>query len=134
MKPVDQTRFGSPEGNCWAACMASILEVSLSDLPDVYCDEERWPGCVDELLAWLDKYDLDFLYMNLPDQSKDCYYPRGYHIMGGPGPRGFGHAVVGLDGYMVHDPHPSRGGLISVEDYTYFIAKQPQKLIDCRRD
>jgi len=109
--------------------MASILEVGLADIPDVYCDEARWPDCVDQLLEWLDKHDLDFMYLDVKDFPKDFYWPKGYHILGGPGPRGFGHSVVGLNGEMVHDPHPSREGILSVEDYTILIAKQPQRLI-----
>jgi len=129
MKPVDQTRFGKPDGNCFIAAMASILEVNLADIPDVYCDEDRWPDCAERLLEWLDKHDLDFMYLDIKDFPKDFYWPKGYHLMGGPGPRGPGHMVVGLDGVMVHDPHPSREGILSVEDYTFFIAKQPQRLI-----
>lgn len=36
MKPVDQTQFGWPHGNCFMACVASIMEVGLDDLPDLY--------------------------------------------------------------------------------------------------
>lgn len=37
----------------------------------------------------------------------------GYHIIGGPSPRGGGilHAVVGLNGEVAFDPHPSKAGL-----------------------
>lgn len=31
MKPVDQTIFGKPGGNCLAACIATILELPLDD-------------------------------------------------------------------------------------------------------
>ena len=35
MKPVDQTRFGSPDGNCFAACVASLLEIPLEEAPNL---------------------------------------------------------------------------------------------------
>jgi hypothetical protein len=43
MKPVMQTRFGKPLGNCWAAAIASILELPLEvtdwavDMPAQQC-------------------------------------------------------------------------------------------------
>lgn len=33
MKPVDQTTFGFPGGNCFSACIASLLEMPLDDVP-----------------------------------------------------------------------------------------------------
>ena len=46
MKSVDQTKFGYPEGNCLMACVASILEVGLDDLPDLFerCCIQREDG------------------------------------------------------------------------------------------
>lgn len=32
MKPVDQTRRNTYDGNCWAAAIASILEVPIEDV------------------------------------------------------------------------------------------------------
>ena len=32
MKPVDQTSFGFPGGNCFSACVASILELPIDDV------------------------------------------------------------------------------------------------------
>lgn len=47
--------------------------------------------------------------------------------MSGMSPRGFRHAVVARNGVMVHDPHPTRGGLIGPgEDgwqYGFLIAR-----------
>lgn len=34
MKEVFQTKFGLNQGNCLSACIASILEVSIEDVPD----------------------------------------------------------------------------------------------------
>ena len=40
MKKVKQTKFGN-EGNCFAACVASILETPL-ELVDYACSEDNW--------------------------------------------------------------------------------------------
>lgn len=38
------------------------------------------------------------------------------------------HAVVGFAGEMVHDPHPSRAGLQTVEEFWWFISLKPTAL------
>jgi hypothetical protein len=46
-----------------------------------------------------------------------------YHQISGPSPRGQGiwHAVVGCNGQIVHDPHPSKAGLLDPEQWQYAI-------------
>lgn len=45
----------------------------------------------------------DYAYLNIST----------YHVVVGPSPRGaYNHAVVGLNGKIVHDPHPDGGGLL----------------------
>lgn len=39
MKPVFQDRYGIGRGNCVTACVASILECEIADLPE-FCDGE----------------------------------------------------------------------------------------------
>ncbi len=34
MKPIFQTEFGDGNGNCWAACIASITEIPLEEFPN----------------------------------------------------------------------------------------------------
>ena len=43
VKPVYQTQFGMPNGNCFAACVASILELKIEDIPN-FCaiGDENW--------------------------------------------------------------------------------------------
>jgi len=122
VKPVHQTLFGS-EGNCLITCFACILEVSLESTPTIYCDYKRWPESEHRLREWLGQYGLDYLMIDVCRSPGDITWPKGYHILGGPGPRGCGHAVVGFNGMMVHDPHPSGEGLLKIEDYTFIIAK-----------
>lgn len=126
MRPVTQTRFGYPEGNCFMACMASLMECELEDLPDLFEECCEWDG--DEA-RW--KED-DHRWWNIAYQaalSRGFYLaylpsgvgaPRGYSIAGGDSPRSdvvnedgenVGHAVVVCDGVLAHDPHPSGKGI-----------------------
>lgn len=122
MKPVDQMLFGpegtSDEGNCLPACVASVLELSLDQVPHFLKDPE-WET---SLLRFL----LPLGYSPLTLDANECrsfgYTPSGYHLIGGQGPRGLQHEVVGYKGEMVHDPHPSCAGLIEEEDWTLFVA------------
>lgn len=131
MIAIDQTVLRSPDdssgppGNCFAACIASILECSIDDVPQPTEDErdaEGWvrPGGYWERLgAWLLRagfYLVDFgphrpwTTLDLDTTSEHTYW-----IANGDGPRGCKHSVVVRVGdggmRMEHDPHPSRAGL-----------------------
>lgn len=117
MKPVDQTQFEpnaddpAKTGNCLSACIASILELPIEDVPTFAAHEDWWERAV----AWLDErghtiwpiptWILDALTVS-PD-ALDCWY-----IACGKSPRGdFNHGVVASGAHIAHDPHPSRDGL-----------------------
>lgn len=40
MRPIRQTRFGWPSGNCLLACVASILDLPLEEVPDGWSEED----------------------------------------------------------------------------------------------
>lgn len=51
-----------------------------------------------------------------------------YHIISGPSPRGNGvyHAVIGLNGQVHFDPHPSRAGLAGdPSEWTFDLLVKP---------
>ena len=50
MKPVDQTTFGSPHGNCFQAGVASALELPLEEVPH-FCDGDN-PMWLIDLENW----------------------------------------------------------------------------------
>ena len=100
MIPVTQTRTGPVDGNCFAASLASILNLPLRKVPDFpECNED--PG-VDRFLAG---YGLK--YVEVPYDRADP--PIGAHTIIGVSPRGGMHCVVGKDGRCVWDPHPMDG-------------------------
>lgn len=139
MEPVDQTKFGYPEGNCVMACVASILEVELEGLPDLYEREKEgdddWWMTLRHALA---EYGWEAVYLHPEyisatdeDRTPADLAPPGLAIACGDSPRedvvndegeNAGHAVVARDGYLAHDPHPSRDGLGGpVEDWILLI-------------
>jgi hypothetical protein len=140
VKPVDQTRLGFPEGNCFAACLASLMEIPLDQVPSVMgMDPEVpawWPLHLDR---WLSRYGLYGLYFVVQpshidiaalhgiytNNSNDLVWPRGPCIALGRSPRGYPHAVVACDQVLLHDPHPSRLGLVSIDGYIVLIPFNP---------
>jgi hypothetical protein len=118
MIPVTQTEIGvdNPRGNCLMACVASILEVPLESLPDLYEREkagDHWFTVLAEVLA---SHGLK----PIEGGKRDLY-----HIGVGPSPRSdMPHAVVMLGTEMVHDPHPDRTGLVA-SVLTYWISLEP---------
>lgn len=121
MKPVMQTIFGPPNGNCLQACVASLLHMDLDAVPN-FMDrpEDEWIDALDEFLY---KYGLQTVRI----ACHDHYEPTGYHLISGPSVRGdYWHSLVGFMGQPLHDPYP--GGnceLVSQETWTLFVALDP---------
>lgn len=108
VRPVDQTTYGFYDGNCFSACVASILEIPIIDVP-------RFHGWTPDFMQWLAARGLSATLYKSAN-----YVPPGYAIAAGPSLRFGGrmHACVTYDGVVVHDPHFSRDGLPrGVEDY-----------------
>lgn len=109
MKPVDQTQFRDQghHGNCFQACVASILERALDDTPNFA--EVYGPYFMKGFREWAVSIGIGAVYLN------GCtVWPVGAHsIATGASPRGdFLHSVVWLNRKLAHDPHPSRAGII----------------------
>ncbi len=116
MKPVYQTKFGD-EGNCLEACLASLLEIPIEDVPTL----EPQPGdtvhWIDKMNNFLRQYGITTMFFqpNLP-VPKNTYY-----LISGISPRGLDHATIGKNGVIVHDPHPDGGGVDPVTDICIFV-------------
>lgn len=110
MKPVDQTNFYDPEkgtrGNCQQAAVASLLGLPLEEVPNFMEQPSGFWQSFWEFIAsrGLEAIELSGL------RHFDCY-----HLAYGQSSRGVSHAVVYANGKLVHDPHPSREGIIEVE-------------------
>ena len=122
---VDQTTFYSPEekggGNCAEACVASLFNIPLEDVP-----------------TFFDKTDPDPAYRywrNLENfmfsrgywlQREDCEYVfEGTYMVSGPSARGCLHMVIYQNGELLHDPHPSRKGVQKVTQTWLLIPLDP---------
>lgn len=114
MRPVTQSKVGA-QGRCLNACLASLLEIPERDVPDF--GDHTWRADVDHFLTPYRVY-----YRQVPLDVA----PIGYHVIEGVSPRGGPHAVIGLNGKFVFDPHPRDGsgrGLRKVERYGVLIRR-----------
>lgn len=114
---VTQTILADPElqkqgvyGNCFQAAVASLLDLPLDAVPH-FAAFEWWPQAV-QLWAWGRGLRM------VGERTQTI--PERACIVGGRSPRGFAHVVVAEGGVIVWDPHPSRDGLTTVEDATWF--------------
>lgn len=121
MKPVDQTTFGCPGGNCFSACIASLLGEPIESVP-YFMGEPDEPGHIwaERLDDWLRPRGLYALHFLVDESRPDLVWPTGFYIRVGQSPRG-AHATVGRGPCTTHDPHPSRVGLTSVEGFVLVL-------------
>jgi hypothetical protein len=117
MKPVDMTVLPSPDtvGDCFRCCIASILELRADEVPHFY--ESRSESIATKLIQdWLEPRGFRFLQIGLETNSYFILedYLKFHHTVTGKSPRNQGlyHSVVGFGPEIVHDPHPSRAGII----------------------
>jgi hypothetical protein len=115
MRPVKQDRLYSPEGigngNCFAACLASLLDIPLWMVPpfDQMFGRDGWRQRVDEWLERIHRLELVDTAGHQPDKLPEFY------IASGMSPRGVKHSVIYSGGKLVHDPHFSDTGIAAVE-------------------
>ncbi|HJX53533.1 MAG TPA: hypothetical protein VJ801_12270 [Polyangia bacterium] len=123
MTPVTQTRTGE-DGNCFAAALASILEIPLHVVPEFGGDDVF----VANIQRFLAEHGLYYVRVAPDDPALERAFESGdvFHTIEGVSPRGGEHATVGLNGEIVHDPHPQDGtgrGLVSVDAFGLLCAR-----------
>lgn len=132
MIPVDQTIFaGDPEGrkgDCFRACLASILELKSEEVPHFF--ELYGYGFSKQVKEWLkERYGISLVRVFIAKDRITVWGAEGYFIASGRSPRSttekpLEHAVVMLAEdnriSVAHDPHPSRAGLVDVQEYLLF--------------
>lgn len=125
MKALRQSNFSVPirheMGNCFATCVASILELPLVMVP-LFMGQYNWKT---SFHSWClkQRYFDEWYYPEAVCLANDIPYvplpPGEYSIMSGTSPRNApkGHSVVAFNGEMVHDPHPDDTGLLDLWDH-----------------
>lgn len=112
MKPVDQVENGC-WGPCLQACVASILELPLESVPNFSTHGPRW---FRELVRWCEQKELHAVVVSTTSLVSNVYPHNLYWIAIGDSVRKHRHSVVCQSNVVVHDPHPSRAGLLNLED------------------
>lgn len=110
-------------GNCLQATIAGVLGWPLAAVPHfALLGEDHWWDCAQ---AWLDSqgYWIDYQPTSYAKEGGELL-PRCW--LSGRSPRGFSHAVIGdtTTLQVLHDPHPTRAGLLAV-DYTIYFFRKP---------
>ena len=119
MVPVEQSILAPPFGDCMRACVASILERSLDEVPNPHGDN-WW----DEWNLWVGQFGLSF--MNFPLDPSSDWRPPGYWI-GAVRCADQMHAVVMEGADMVWNPDPRRAaGVGQPEEATVLVPLDPK--------
>jgi hypothetical protein len=95
------------QGNCMATCVACILNIPVSEVPN-FVTKHRTFDLLNEFLAERGHKFKGFWYYPPPNWADYFKGVGGYAIIGGPSPRPYvnAHAVVYKDGMPFWDPHP----------------------------
>lgn len=109
MTPVKQTIFGSENGNCLAACIASMLNIPIDHVPNWGIDIEY---NVNTLNMFLSNYGMFHVLVNIKDLEEQLISCNGYYILCG---ESFSelcdHAVIYRNAELFFDPMPNGKGL-----------------------
>jgi hypothetical protein len=102
MKPVEQRVVSPDAGDCFSACIASILELPLERVPTIHGDNS-WD-------RWMDWFEAANASLVLLDSNPP---PPGYAIRSilSYAFEARTHAVVSFNGVVVWDPSPHRRDL-----------------------
>jgi len=131
VKPVYQTIFGPPHGNCLQAAVASILELNLDEVPNFMAVESEGDW-LDIYIDFMARQGLQPLFLDIEQmgQVEPGWVPLGWHLMSGVSPRcaPYHHEIVCYRGEPIHDPYPGGGcELKTQEHWTVFISALGEK-------
>lgn len=121
MIPVDQALLSAESGNCFAACVASVLELPLGAIPD-FSGTRNWFRAFER---WARACSVVALLIPVPRRAQWalCFAPRTPWIALGPARCGERHAVVYAGNSLSHDPNPHYGrtGISRVEHAIFLV-------------
>ena len=105
-------------GDCLAASIASIFEIPLAKMPNFNEGAAGFDGDAQTALVrtFCLRRSLQFMWVAMPPEALAQWRlnlaadnAEVFHVFSGKSKRGFQHACVGLNGRVVHDPHPAMG-------------------------
>ncbi len=126
---ITQEKFYNKEldtrGNCEQCAVASLLGLSLNDVPNFIevgdkTAESFWDS-IDEFFE-----NNGFWLAHLSKNHR----PPVYYLASGPAERGVKHTVVMFKDELIHDPHPSRAGLIEITMVRVPVPIDVAKIVD----
>lgn len=146
MIPVTQTKvvvrnsagYIIQNGNCYAAVIASLMDLPITEVPNVEVfyrfDDSPWQETMQAFINLMG-YELfsDDRFRVFHDSAYGIdngkraeylsYCESKYYLVSGKSPRGVYHICIYLNGKLVHDPHPTREGLLSEEIFQELLKK-----------
>lgn len=131
MKPVPQTVLYGEDaygnGNCFDACIASLMELPLWMVPQFY---QMWgrPDRNKRMDLWLALFGLELEFVDDLKNPDATPLPE-FYMVSGPSPRNpsTGHAVIFSrePAVLAHDPHYSGQGIAGAPTSIRFLKQLP---------
>lgn len=133
MIPVKQTllyKTGEVMGNCFAACIASILECDINEIPQPTIDHMDcwWSEYFPLVVDWLNNRGCTLLEFSVSEQAPLRWFSPDkdvFVVASGKSSRipGYQHSVVWnlSKNELAHDPHPENTGLSEVQVVTFVV-------------
>lgn len=136
MKPVTQQVMhdvaNGQFGDCQRAVIASLLELPIEDVPHFLQDAKGDPTAYWQAIQKFCRGH-GYAYLTAHSPKGLAFYGDDgdvFHEISGPSPRHAGtfHAVIGKNGQVFFDPHPSRAGLAgdpATWEHAYLVPTRP---------
>lgn len=126
MKKIYQTKFGD-DGNCLAACISSILETDLANIPFISDFEDDWDAYYEALNRVLtSQFDLYLEYTDAEtwESRFKPHFLDSYCIVSGPSSIDcLEHAVIYRNGEEVHNPNQNGTRMLEPSHYYFFLRR-----------
>lgn len=123
MIKVIQTKYGV-EGNCFAACIASLFEIEIDNIPFL-TDYKDWGEYLNALNNFLrDKFEVILLYGEFEiwqEYLKDNFMESHYIVSGDSNKEGLEHAVIFKNGELNHNPNDRGTEIINIKHVYIFL-------------
>jgi len=113
---IGQTKFGS-EGNCMSACLATLLECHIEDIPCLH-GHKNWRKALND---WMIPNHGFYLISVIANDDLFERTQGSLVIVAGESMRGVNHAVIYKNGELWHDPHPEKTGIKDAEEMDLLV-------------